>query len=186
MSFASSKLTAQGQISVRAEVRRKLGLAPGSVLKWEEDGERVVARARWLLESSLFPAATAAQWRYVGRARRCGQLAQWLGQFTGRTHGTAVRDAEELLRHAVAQLRLASPDHRARKAKAVRALAKRVYSARVRFLKASIQAVSEPNVASVHDDHGRDFDRLQSALSRVEAASLDGVLEEFSALDVQP
>jgi antitoxin PrlF len=44
MSFASSKLTAQGQISVPAEVRRKLGLAPGSVLEWEEDGERVVVR----------------------------------------------------------------------------------------------------------------------------------------------
>jgi len=34
---ASSKLTAQGQISVPAEVRRKLGLAPGSVIEWEED-----------------------------------------------------------------------------------------------------------------------------------------------------
>jgi len=44
MSFASSKLTAQGQISVPAQVRRKLGLAPGSVLEWEEDGERVVVR----------------------------------------------------------------------------------------------------------------------------------------------
>jgi antitoxin PrlF len=44
MSLASSKLTAQGQISVPAEVRRKLGLAPGSVLQWDEDGERVVVR----------------------------------------------------------------------------------------------------------------------------------------------
>ena len=44
MAFASSKLTAQGQISVPAEVRRKLGLAPGSVLEWEEDGERVLVR----------------------------------------------------------------------------------------------------------------------------------------------
>ena len=38
-----SKLTAQGQISVPAEVRRKLGLGPGSVIEWEErDGEYVV------------------------------------------------------------------------------------------------------------------------------------------------
>ncbi|MGC4090121.1 MAG: AbrB/MazE/SpoVT family DNA-binding domain-containing protein [Polyangiaceae bacterium] len=42
--LASSKLTAQGQISVPAEVRRKLGLGPGSVLEWQEDGERVVVR----------------------------------------------------------------------------------------------------------------------------------------------
>ncbi len=44
MPLASSKLTAQGQISVPAEVRRKLGLAPGSVLEWEEDGERIIVR----------------------------------------------------------------------------------------------------------------------------------------------
>jgi len=60
MSFASSKLTAQGQISVPAEVRRKLGLAPGSVLEWEEDGERVVVRRAGAhsseeIHAALFP-----------------------------------------------------------------------------------------------------------------------------------
>jgi antitoxin PrlF len=44
MGNAFSKLTAQGQISVPAKVRRKLGLYPGSTLEWEEDGERVVVR----------------------------------------------------------------------------------------------------------------------------------------------
>lgn len=46
MTLAVSKLTAQGQISVPAEVRRKLGVGPGSVLEWDEqDGEIVVRRA---------------------------------------------------------------------------------------------------------------------------------------------
>jgi AbrB family looped-hinge helix DNA binding protein len=46
MALPVSKLTAQGQISVPAEVRRKLGLGPGSVLEWDEqDGEIVVRRA---------------------------------------------------------------------------------------------------------------------------------------------
>lgn len=46
MATAHSRLTAQGQISVPAEVRRRLGLIPGSVLEWEErDGEYVVRRA---------------------------------------------------------------------------------------------------------------------------------------------
>jgi antitoxin PrlF len=46
MTAVLSKLTSQGQISVPAEVRRKLGLAPGSVLEWvEEDGRVVVRRA---------------------------------------------------------------------------------------------------------------------------------------------
>jgi len=60
MPLASSKLTAQGQISVPAEVRRKLGLAPGSVLEWEEDGERVVVRRAGAhsseeIHAALFP-----------------------------------------------------------------------------------------------------------------------------------
>ncbi len=42
--MAHSKLTAQGQISVPVEVRKKLGLGPGSVLEWNEDGERVVVQ----------------------------------------------------------------------------------------------------------------------------------------------
>jgi len=46
MVVAHSKLTVQGQISVPAEVRRKLGLAPGSVLEWhEEAGHYIVRRA---------------------------------------------------------------------------------------------------------------------------------------------
>ena len=44
MKLAQSKLTAQGQISVPAAVRRKLGVGPGSVLEWDEDGSKVVVR----------------------------------------------------------------------------------------------------------------------------------------------
>lgn len=46
MAIAQSKLTAQGQISIPAEVRKKLGVGPGSVLEWDErDHEIVVRRA---------------------------------------------------------------------------------------------------------------------------------------------
>lgn len=41
MAIAHSKVTAQGQISVPSEVRRKLGIGPGSVLEWDEDGEQI-------------------------------------------------------------------------------------------------------------------------------------------------
>lgn len=44
MAIAYSKLTAQGQISVPKEVRQRLGIGPGSVLEWEEEGERIVVR----------------------------------------------------------------------------------------------------------------------------------------------
>ena len=44
MAIAHSKVTAQGRISVHVEVRRKLGLGPGSVLEWDEDRDRIVVR----------------------------------------------------------------------------------------------------------------------------------------------
>jgi antitoxin PrlF len=64
MTLAKSKLTAQGQISVPAEVRRRLGVGPGSVLEWDErDDEVIVRRAgRYTSEEvhrALFPEAVA-------------------------------------------------------------------------------------------------------------------------------
>ena len=44
MALAHSKVTAQGQVSVPAKVRQRLGVGPGSVLEWEEDGDRVIVR----------------------------------------------------------------------------------------------------------------------------------------------
>jgi AbrB family looped-hinge helix DNA binding protein len=44
MALAHSKLTAQGQISVPAAVRRRLGVGPGSILEWETEGGRIVVR----------------------------------------------------------------------------------------------------------------------------------------------
>lgn len=60
MALARSKLTAQGQISVPAEIRRKLGVGPGSVIEWdEEDGHIVVRRSgKYTFEDihrALFP-----------------------------------------------------------------------------------------------------------------------------------
>jgi AbrB family looped-hinge helix DNA binding protein len=44
MPIARSKVTAQGQISVPMDVRRKLGVGPGSILEWDEDGDKIVVR----------------------------------------------------------------------------------------------------------------------------------------------
>lgn len=60
MPIAKSKLTAQGQISVPAEVRKKLGVGPGSVLEWDEQDDKVVVRrsGRYVSEDvhrALFP-----------------------------------------------------------------------------------------------------------------------------------
>jgi antitoxin PrlF len=62
MKIASSKLTAQGQISVPAEVRRRLGVGPGSILEWEQQGDRIVVQRAGSYSSeeihqALFPEA---------------------------------------------------------------------------------------------------------------------------------
>jgi antitoxin PrlF len=44
MALAQSKVTAQGQISIPAEVRKRLAVVPGSVLEWDARGEEVVVR----------------------------------------------------------------------------------------------------------------------------------------------
>lgn len=44
MAIAQSKVTAQGQISVPAEIRKKLGIGPGSVLEWDQQDDQVVVR----------------------------------------------------------------------------------------------------------------------------------------------
>ncbi|HEX4051117.1 MAG TPA: AbrB/MazE/SpoVT family DNA-binding domain-containing protein [Steroidobacteraceae bacterium] len=64
MAIAQSKVTAQGQISVPSEVRKRLGIGPGSVLEWDEQGDQVVVRraARYTsqeIHDALFPVKDA-------------------------------------------------------------------------------------------------------------------------------
>ena len=63
MAIAQSKLTAQGQISIPVEVRKRLGVGPGSVLEWhDQDGSVVVRRAGRFssadMHQTLFPNKT--------------------------------------------------------------------------------------------------------------------------------
>lgn len=44
MKLARSRLTAQGQVSIPAEIRRRLGVAAGSVIEWEQLGDDIVVR----------------------------------------------------------------------------------------------------------------------------------------------
>ena len=62
MKLAESRITAQGQVSVPAEVRRRLGLVPGSTIEWDEEGTSVVVRrarrhTSEAVHEALFPEA---------------------------------------------------------------------------------------------------------------------------------
>jgi antitoxin PrlF len=65
MTIARSRLTSQGQVSIPAEVRRRLGLGPGSVIDWDEDGGEVFVRRAGRYTSAevseaLFPQGAGA------------------------------------------------------------------------------------------------------------------------------
>ena len=65
MTIARSRLTSQGQVSIPAEVRRRLGLGPGSVIDWDEDGDEVFVRRAGRYTSAevseaLFPQGAGA------------------------------------------------------------------------------------------------------------------------------
>ena len=84
MALAHSKLTSQGQISVPAEVRRRLGLQPGSVLEWDEDGEQIVVRRAGRYSSAelhraLFPGGTP-------KARTLKELKEGVRRHVRRRH----------------------------------------------------------------------------------------------------
>jgi AbrB family looped-hinge helix DNA binding protein len=66
MSSIPSKVTAQGQVSVPAEVRRRLGVGSGSTLEWEVRGNHAVVRRAGKytsedLHSALFPEPPATR-----------------------------------------------------------------------------------------------------------------------------
>lgn len=44
MTLGRSKVTSQGQISVPAEVRKRLGVGPGATLQWDAEGDSIVVR----------------------------------------------------------------------------------------------------------------------------------------------
>lgn len=82
----TSKITAQSQISVPAEIRRKLGVGPGAVLAWETRGDEVTVRRAGKFSShdvhaALFPAApptksTLAEMKAAIRDRARGKHAR--------------------------------------------------------------------------------------------------------------
>ncbi len=70
--FGKIKADAQGQIAVPAQIRKELGVGPGSVREWDEQNDEVVVRRAGRFSSeeihlalftSSVPAATSASVR---------------------------------------------------------------------------------------------------------------------------
>jgi antitoxin PrlF len=84
MANARSKLTAQGQISVPAQVRKKLGLAPGSVLEWDERDDEVIVRRVGRYSSADIHAATFPNG--VPRPKTATEMKEGIRQLMRKRH----------------------------------------------------------------------------------------------------
>jgi antitoxin PrlF len=83
MALAHSKVTSQGQVSVPAEVRRKLGVGPGSVLEWVEEGDTVVVRRAGRYSSEDIHRAV---FKSPPQPRSLDELKQSVGDYMRRKH----------------------------------------------------------------------------------------------------
>lgn len=126
-------------------------------------------------------------------------MAQWAGQFTGRTHVTRVADAEVALRRAADALHAEPTEaERVQRAQIVRDLAERIVVLRLRMIKARLVALR----ADDHIDSGnRSFDpearaplrpatestaTLRAREEHVREAGVLGVLREFGVEEAWP
>lgn len=83
MALPQSKVTSQGQISVPAEIRRKLGIGPGSVLEWEEEGDRVIVRRAGLYSSEDIHRAVFPR---VPKRKSTDDLKQGIADYMRKRH----------------------------------------------------------------------------------------------------
>src|SRR5688572_7049739 len=103
-------------------------------------------------------------------------MAQWLGQFSGNTHLSKVKDREVQLQHSVEILKSKqSQPERDQYRKTVLRFADQLLNARVRARKALIAAIDPRNVEAV--------EKAQGELAKMSTEGVAKILREFGADD---
>jgi hypothetical protein len=110
-------------------------------------------------------------------------MAQWKGQFSGRTHATKVKRLERSLAVAVSALQAASKDEAQRKLKAARNIAERLLLARLHMMRSRISAAREKQ------QEESSVGTLRLREEAAQAGGVDAILREFgitSNIDDRP
>ena len=111
-------------------------------------------------------------------------MAQWQGQFSGRTHETRVREVEATLRRTVSALREeSSAEVQERLKKQVRNLAKRLLTARLHLLKSRVGKASEQRMTGAPSAWADGIATLRAKEAQTRQEGINGILREFDALD---
>lgn len=108
-------------------------------------------------------------------------MAQWVGQYTGNTHATHVAELDEQLRHAISAFRTSGGDiDRRKRGKSIRSLAKRLWAARRRFVKAKIVGVE---IRDASEKRTEEIGVLREHLAAIDESGVDGILAEFGVAE---
>ena len=110
-------------------------------------------------------------------------MAQWIGQYTGNTHGTKAADLEHLLRHAVEVFKASSVELKPTKAKLVKKLAAKVLNARLKVVKAKLSETM-PVEAKDWESRRVQVEHLQTMETNLLSADVAGILIEFDAAEL--
>lgn len=84
MSIARSRVTAQGQMSIPSQVRKKLGAGPGSVLEWDQRDDEIVVRRAGKYSSAEVHAAIFAS--KAAEPKTTKELKGGIRQLTRKRH----------------------------------------------------------------------------------------------------
>ncbi len=106
-------------------------------------------------------------------------MAQWMGQYTGRTHESKIKYIEETLFVAIQSLRTADEASIAKKRKSVIKLCERLLTARLKAIRARISKISETR------SFESDSKKTQNLVHREEQLREKGVAEIFKEYEIQ-
>jgi len=108
-------------------------------------------------------------------------MAQWMGQFTGRTHESKVKELERTLEKAIEALKEASSDNFNAKRKSVLKVSARLLAARHKAIKARISKISETR--SLENDSSKTRNLIQRE-KEINTNGVEMILKEYEIQDL--
>ena len=111
-------------------------------------------------------------------------MAQWIGQFSGRTHESRVADAEVTLRHAIDSLSASGPETIAHARKSVLNLAEKLLSARMRQRKARLSQQRE-RLGAPNEPDAQVLASMERSIAETHRAGVAAILKEFNVREVE-
>ena len=106
-------------------------------------------------------------------------MAQWWGQYSGNSHQTKVDDLEEILQHAVIVFHNSDSDlERNSKKKNLCKLAKKLYNARLKLLRAKLDE-AQPVIEGDLETQSSRIEALRTQEAKVKSEGINGIFVEF-------